>query len=756
VSIVDRYVIRQILMPFLLGLLVFTFIFIIPEVMKYAEGFIAKGVSPSVVLQAMAQLVPYALGLTIPMSLLLGLLVAFGRLSADREFVALQACGISLMRLLRPVGLVSLLCWAATSYVFLFAIPTSNQAFREIAFNIVADRAEGEVKPRVFFDEFPDLVLYVRDVPASGAGWDGVFMADTRAGQVPATYLAKRGRVVIDRSRKTVEAVLENGWRHTVHPSGEYRVLKFDSIVVSLNPSTMFPAAGLSKGDNEMTIAELRAKIAQQEKAGDSTHNQWMAIHRKFAIPVACLVFGLMGLALGATNRRDGTLGSFVFALAVVFAYYVPFYLGPALAKGGHIPPWLAVWMSNIVLGALGVVLFIWRDRVADQPIRLPLPAFLQRAKSGGRERRMPLISVLDWYVAQRYGGILLLSACAMAGIFYIATFIDLSDKVFKGDATWQMLAAYFWYATPQYLYYIIALSVLLATLVTVAVLTKNSELIVMKACGISLYRIALPMLVAAIFSGAALFALEQTILGPWNRRAEAIQHVMRGGSPETFDVFNRRWVVGTDGKMIYNYNYFDPRTRTFSGLSIYELTDGMQRLVRRTSAELAIHADGAATPGVWRVERGWTRDFDEQGQPRSFTPFNLAERQFETADYFATDHPEPAFMSYSQLRGYTRRLEASGVDVTPQRVALARKISFPFVTIVMTLLAVPFAVTIGRSGAMAGIAVGIVLAITYWTANSVFAALGTGGLIAPVLAAWAPNLLFGAGAAYLLLTVRT
>jgi lipopolysaccharide export LptBFGC system permease protein LptF len=112
--------------------------------------------------------------------------------------------------------------------------------------------------------------------------------------------------------------------------------------------------------------------------------------------------------------------------------------------------------------------------------------------------------------------------------------------------------------------------------------------------------------------------------------------------------------------------------------------------------------------------------------------------------------------MSYSQLRRYTGQLEASGFDVAEQEVALARKVSFPFVTIVMTLLAVPFAVTIGRSGAMAGIAVGIVLAITYWTANSVFAAMGTGGLIAPVLAAWAPNLLFGAGAVYMLLTVRT
>jgi lipopolysaccharide export LptBFGC system permease protein LptF len=112
--------------------------------------------------------------------------------------------------------------------------------------------------------------------------------------------------------------------------------------------------------------------------------------------------------------------------------------------------------------------------------------------------------------------------------------------------------------------------------------------------------------------------------------------------------------------------------------------------------------------------------------------------------------------MSYTQLRGYTNQLRATGFDVVEQQVALARKVSFPFVTLIMTLIAVPFAVTTGRRGAMYGIGVGIVLAIAYWVTISVFAAFGTGGLMAPTLAAWAPNLLFGAGAAYLLLTVRT
>src|ERR1051325_7045089 len=243
-KIIDRYVIRQMVPPILLGLLVFTFVLIIPQIKEHAESFIAKGVSPGIVLTAMLLLVPQALALTIPMSLLLGLLIAFTRLSSDREFVAMQACGMSLARLLRPVGLGSVLWAGATFYIWAIVVPDSNQRFREIAFNVVAQRAEYKIRSRVFFDDFPNLVLWVRDVPAAGAGWDGVFISDNRNPSSPTIYLARRGAVSIDRERKRIELVLESGMRHTSKADGEEEVLQFDRQWVTLDPSTVFPNAG--------------------------------------------------------------------------------------------------------------------------------------------------------------------------------------------------------------------------------------------------------------------------------------------------------------------------------------------------------------------------------------------------------------------------------------------------------------------------------------------------------------------------------
>ncbi|MGE0591183.1 MAG: LPS export ABC transporter permease LptG [Vicinamibacterales bacterium] len=763
--IIDRYLAREVLLPFGIGLVVFTFILILPFLIGQAEALITKGVAASVILRVLVTLLPQALALTIPMALLPGLLVALGRLSSDREFVAMQACGISLSRLLRPVGALALLAWAATSYVMLVALPSANQSYREITYNVVAARAEGEVKPRVFFEDFPDLVLYVRDVPPRG-GWNQVFMADNRPGQTPAVYLAEHGRVHLDRERRTVEMVLDNGSRHTAQPDGPYEVVTFERLTLSLNPELVFPRTGPQKGEREMSIAELRTRSAELEALGQPTHSPQMEIHKKFSIPAACLVFGLLGLAIGATNRREGWTASFVLGLAVIFAYYVLLWLGQALAKGQAVSPWLAVWLPNLVLGALGALLLVRRRKSADQPLlslaglsrffprRAPATHSARHPRPVGRALAwLPGPSLLDRYVVATYVRVMLLAAASLAGLFYIATFLDLSDKLFKGQTTWSMLGLFFWYATPQYVYYVVPMAVLLAALVTIGLLTKNSELIVMKACGISLYRVALPMLAVALLAGGLLFALEESVLGPANREAGAIRHQINGGSPQAFGVLSRRWAVGSHDA-IYHYTAFDPAARTLTGITVYGFADSMARLASRTWIERAAAVEEGAAD--WQVSDGWRREFEPSGDTKAFEPLGARRMTLEPVSFFSTERPDPAFMSYTQLRHYITQLQASGFDVSQQQVALARKISFPFVTLIMTLIAVPFAVTTGRRGAMYGVGVGIVLAISYWTAISVFAALGGGGLVAPVLAAWAPNLLFGAGAGYLLLTVRT
>src|SRR3954453_21851530 len=210
----DRYLVREIALPFVIGLTTLTFLLELPPILVRGEELIARGVEWTIVARVLLTLLPQSLCLTIPMAVLLGILIGFGRLSADREFVAMQACGVSLMRLSRPILLVAVLGTAATAYEMIVALPEANQSYREIVYVVMAGRVESSVKPLVFYQDFPDKVIYVRDLPAGG-GWRDVFLADTSRPNETTVYFAREGRIRLDRPNRVVQLELRDVTVHT-------------------------------------------------------------------------------------------------------------------------------------------------------------------------------------------------------------------------------------------------------------------------------------------------------------------------------------------------------------------------------------------------------------------------------------------------------------------------------------------------------------------------------------------------------------
>jgi lipopolysaccharide export LptBFGC system permease protein LptF len=268
-----------------------------------------------------------------------------------------------------------------------------------------------------------------------------------------------------------------------------------------------------------------------------------------------------------------------------------------------------------------------------------------------------------------------------------------------------------------------------------------------MKACGVSLYRAALPVVVLSLLWSATLFALDQEILARANRRAGALDDAIRGRPAKTFGPLNRRWVVARDGS-IYHYGFFDPARNALTSMTLYGVAPGAWRLASQTYASTAEYRAG------WIGLKGWTQEFAD-GPPKWRT-FAKEPLPLEPPDYFKTEATETDMMTAAQLKRAVDELSASGFNFLPQAVELQRKVAFPFVTFVMTLLAVPFGVTTGRRGALYGIGLGIVIALSYWFVMSVFIAVGKTGLLHPALAAWTPNIIVTACATYLILTTKT
>jgi LPS export ABC transporter permease LptG len=353
----------------------------------------------------------------------------------------------------------------------------------------------------------------------------------------------------------------------------------------------------------------------------------------------------------------------------------------------------------------------------------------------------------------------------SLLGIFYISTFMDLADKLFRGSATSAMLLRYFYFETPQYVYYIIPMSALVATLVTIGLMTKNSELVVMRACGISLYRTALPLLLFSLAGSAVLFGLQERVIAFSNREADRLNRVIRGLPPQSLGALDRRWLVAENGD-VYHYDFFDSKKNEFNQFTVHHMSPSRWDLASMTRADRVVLARGVDPEGKpaleWKALHGWSRTFAPTTRNRvtrtavTYVPFAERTLPLEPPGYFKSDEPDSSLMTYGELKDYAEKLRVGGFNVMPYMVALQKKIAFPFVTVVMTLLAVPFAVTTGRRGALYGVGVGIVLAIVYWLMLSVFGAVGAGGVLSPVLSAWAPNILFSAAALYMILTVRT
>jgi len=769
VRTIDRYLIRQILPPFFLALSVCTFVLLMGPMLEKAELLLSKGVPIPTVGFLLLTLVPQGLGVAIPIATLAGILIGLGRMSADRETVALLACGVSPVRLLRPVLMFAAAVAAVDLFVMTSLIADANQTFREITFKLMGEQTEADIKPRVFYEGFPGKVLFVWDT-VPGGGWSGVFLADTSHAGRPTVVTADAARLVLNQKRREVDLYFPTAQQYV--PGTDQRVYDTSNradLRVSVPAEQVFGngEAVLSRGLAEKRIPQLKADIVEKRKRGESPHNEIMFIHQMFAFPVACLTFGLLGLSLGLHTRREGKLAGLTLGLAVVFVYYGLHMFGEAGAKGHVVPAEWARWIPNLVLVPAGLLLVRWRTRSAGVGLRMP--AWLSRMVSrrpvdpatGQSPDRvvvvirfphlgLPRPRLLDLYVGTRYLRMVALSLTGLLGLYYIGTCVELAEKLFKGQADGRMLALYLWYSTPRIINDITPIATLVAVLGTIGALTRTSELTVMRACGVSLYRTALPLILLAFVGSGLLFALEERVLAHSSRKAEALEDVIRGRPPRTFDVRNRNWQANKHGA-IYYYENFDSRSETLNGLSIFELKRPPYRMVGHTSATRAVHRNG-----TWTAENGWMQRFPATAQSsrESFSTRPIALPPI--SDFRDIQQTESRLANVVELWDYIQRMSASGVNLAEQRVNLHRKLAFPLVTLVMTLLAIPFGVTTGKKGAMYGIGLAIVLAFGYFFLTAFFLAVGTTAVLPAPLAAWAPNILFLAGAVYLMLTVRT
>ena len=776
--ILTRYILGEILFQTLIGCALFTFVLFMKELPHILEMVVRNSSTFTAVVEIVVFMLPNFFKVTIPMAVLVGVLLGLSRLAADSEIIAMRASGLGIGYFVRVAAIVAVsgtLIGLANS---MFVEPRANQAIMELD-KALASQASYEIQPRVFDEDFRDYVLYVQDVRSGtgAANWRQVFIADVTDPIAPKITTAASATVISDAPQELLMRLRNGTEQETVAGQPQqYNISTFDvnDLPFAASQQNEGHLGRLDTPIYALPMNELQARIH-----GPDGKRFLIELNTRFSYPAACLVLMLVGVPLGVTSRRGGKSSAWVFTILLVSVYYLLSSFGIALGQQNRIPAFLAVWSANLIF-ATGGIFLLWQMasgghilnaitgwttrapklKLAAKPNGTPFSGLLNRFQQRPQRAtaRGVFPRILDEYVVREFLFMFLLVLLGFVLLMLVFTVFELLGDILRNHIALATVGEYLVNLTPDMLYQITPLAVLIAVLVTFGVLNRNSEIVAMKATGISLYRLVVPVVSIAAILAVSLFLFDQFYLPQANQRQEALRSIIKGRPPQTFLHPEQTWIFGEpragEPGRIFHYQFFDPESNQFANLSVFEFDPSTFALSRRIFATRASWDSGT---GAWRFKDGWQRDIDGP----KVSEYNEFKQTFfseihEDPSYFKEEKKQSQEMNFGQLDRYIGDLRQSGFDTMRLRVELWRKLAYPLIAVVMAVLAIPFALSMGRRGSLTGIAVAIGVALAYFVFNGFFEALGNVNYLPAALAAWSSDILFGLVGGYLLLRTPT
>jgi LPS export ABC transporter permease LptG/LPS export ABC transporter permease LptF len=778
---IDKLLFHAITPPFFITLAVLTFVVSVHEFGTLSELLITRNASIGVMLTIIGSILPAILIFSLPLSFLISLLIGLSGLSGESQILALRACGVPLRSMLRFILLFGGIVGFLTGIISLVILPQTNDMRRSLVDRISVSLATTKIQPRVFNEDFASLVFYLDDLSADRKHWAGVFLADNSDPKAPQIIIARSARWITDPLNKRIQLHLEKGAAYSTNSEDTRKdsVSEFKSTDIPFDIKRSSAGSGYAEGHPRKVTEQSSLYLWQNYRTSplEEKRKQIVELNRRIALPFAIFPFAILGLALAVSTPKSGRTSGFALSLVTVIIFYMLFFNGWRLALVGKVPAWLGVWGANIILALIGWFLLAKVEkRFALSHWGARFPWNLQRIaitwrfrtdrlrkrvanidnaviQSLGRFIRLLFPKILDIHVLRGFWTYFFWSLMTCGTLFVLLTIFELMDDVIRNKIPIISLLDYLVFLIPQILMFAIPVSVLLAVLINLGILEKNSEITALKAGGWSLYRVAVPVFLISSVLSLGLFLMQDYILPYANDRQDSLRNYIQNKPPQTSKRLQRKWIFGEGGR-IYNYEYFDSNRDEFVDLNVYDIDFKNVRILRHIHVEQAL----IASDGTWRLKNGWVRDY--QSAHSGFSLLKAKNVRFpEKAAYFKKEIFQPkesSKLTYQELNQYIKYLEKSGYNAMELQVELYKKISFPVSCLIMALLGVPFSFSVGKKGAFFGIGMSIAIAISYWGFSGAFEAMGAFGILLPILAAWAPNLLFGAAGLALFLTIRT
>jgi LPS export ABC transporter permease LptG len=535
-----------------------------------------------------------------------------------------------------------------------------------------------------------------------------------------------------------------------------------------------------AKPFKEMFTAELRDFMRKTPKSTQDGRDSRIEYHSRFALPVACLMLAMVGIPLGASSRRGGLSSGYVWAIFLAFFCYWIAYISLTRMASSNSRFLSVEWASWLPDGAFligGIVMIArmevpgdrdWIGRVrhaiigAVQRISKKISIRRESGYSASRFRLAPF-QLLDSFVLSSFLFYFAVTLFCLVAMVQVYTFFELLGDVVKNHIPMSHVIRYHVYLTPNLIYNTLPIAVLVSILATFGVMSKNNEVTAFKACGISVRRLGIPVLLMSAAVSILLFACDYSYIPRANQIQDALLNEIKGRPVQTYLHPERKWIKH-DNRIFY-LKYYDPTEKLMVAPYVYELDPASFHVVRQISADRARWQQNI---NAWVWEQGTAIDLcnrdhkelknavgGDECNVQKFTATTFPEIN-ETPDDFVKYVKQDKQMNYDELDHYIRSLQASGFDTLKLHVQYYKKFAVPVFALIMALISVPFGFMVGNRGAMTGIGVGMALAMAYLAIGLLFDQFGNVNLLPPIVAAWAPDALFSTAGLYLMLRMRS
>jgi LPS export ABC transporter permease LptG/LPS export ABC transporter permease LptF len=760
----DRYILREILYPALIGLAALTFVALSRGLGTLLEKIIRLSATPGEIWAISAALLPNVLIFTLPMSVLVGILTGFGRLSSDSEMIAMRASGVSMRRVLVPVLTLGVAAWFANTAMTTWIAPEMAAQLTAVKREILLHHSSLILQDGVFNEDTPNLTLYVRKISREDRKWHDIMIDDVRNPNQEVILFASTAVPQLNEENHTLNLTLTHGNTHTIDFK---KPEKDDSETFRIRDFSIPVPAGDTESDSPQLFQKSTKALWAQMIDGTADYKDRVEFHQRFALPFACIAFAFVGLPLGVSTTRGSKSMGLVLSLILMFLYYLAFMGGTKLASDSNFSPFLGAWIPNFVFLIVGIFLMSRADRENENKILLGIRSItewlgrrmsiLYRTKdritawTRSFTRRSKMFRVIDRYVLQGFWFYFLVVLVVFLGLFIVVTLFELLPDIVSNHSSILTVVLYFIFYTPQMLFWVVPLTVLLAILINLGTMTKSNEILAIKAAGMSLYRLSVPLLFMGMLLSGAIYLMQDFVLPNANQRQDAYRDIIKGRAPQSHRNPDRKWMAGSDDR-IYHYAYFNYQKNQFSNLSVFEFEPGTFNLHEWTFAD-----SGTWNGNGWDLRNVTLHQVSEDGlTPTVQSLPRMVTSKMDRPEYFQGDVRTSSQMNFSELRALIDELQKKHFDVTALTLDLYRKLSYPLVSFIMVLLGIPFSFTTGRKGAFYGIGICIGLGILYWSTFELFGKLGDINRLSPIVAAWFPNLIFGLGGMWMMLRVKT